>query len=217
MLFLLTSVLLQSVNTGTIRGTVHPDDAHVRVVNEATGFVVETDARHGRFSVQGLEIGGPYVAQARRIGFTPAVRRGLVVTLGQPLELDLRLTRLADALDTVRVVVSERTTGVATTFSDSLIHRLPTLDRDLYDFVRLSPYVSTKVAIGSGGLSGGGTNMRFNNFLIDGATDRFVTGNSSTATQGGKSVPIEAVKEYQVLLAHPMSGMATSPARSSTP
>jgi len=105
------------------------------------------------------------------------------------------------SLDTVRVAALERTSGVATTISDSLLHSLPTLNRDMYDFSRLSPYVSTKVALSGGGLSASGANPRFDNFLIDGATDRFITGNSATATQGGKSVPIDAVREFQVLFA----------------
>ncbi|MGH9203931.1 MAG: hypothetical protein ACRD2A_22110, partial [Vicinamibacterales bacterium] len=170
-------------------------------MNEATGFAVETDARNGRFSEQGLEIGGPYVVLVRRIGFKPLDRRIPYLALGQALELQILLSPVASVIDTVRVTASERKVGITTTISDSLLHRLPTLNRDMYDFVGLAPQISTKVAISSGGISGGGVNMRFNNFLIDGVTDRFATGNSSTATQGGKSVPLEAVKEYQVLLA----------------
>ncbi|MFI5312344.1 MAG: TonB-dependent receptor plug domain-containing protein, partial [Gemmatimonadales bacterium] len=82
-----------------------------------------------------------------------------------------------------------------------LLHRLPTLNRDLYDFVQIAPGVSTRTGVPqAGGISGGGVNLRFNDYLIDGVSERFLSGNSSVAFGGGKSVPIEAVKEYQVLL-----------------
>ena len=48
-------------------GTVTPADAHIRVLNTTTGFAVEADARNGRFIVQGLEVGGPYVLLVRRV------------------------------------------------------------------------------------------------------------------------------------------------------
>ncbi len=202
MLLLIAAVLRQTVNTASIHGTVRPADAHVRVVNATTGFAVETDAHDGRFTVQGLESGGPYVVTVRRLGFAPRAKEGVVVALGQSVRLDFQLSPATASLDTMRVAAApQRTAGVETTISDWLLHALPTLDRDMYDFVGLSPYVSTKVSLAAGGLSGAGANLRFDNYLIDGATDRFVTGNSATATQGGKSVPIDAVREYQVLLA----------------
>jgi hypothetical protein len=191
----------QAVTTATIRGTVSPGDANVRVTNEANGFSVESQARHGRFVAQGLDVSGSYVVQARRLGFKPEERRGLQLALGHPLELDIVLPPLVATLDTMRVTAKERTSGTATTVSDSLLHRLPTLNRDMYDFARLAPQISTKVGVSTGGISAAGVNTRFNNYLIDGATDRFPTGNSPTAFAGGKSVPLDAVKEYQVLVA----------------
>jgi hypothetical protein len=66
----------------------------------------------------------------------------------------------------------------------------------MQDFARLAPQVSSKVGLAIGGLSGAGANVRVNNFLIDGAPARVVPGNSSTP-----SLPIEAVKEVQILVA----------------
>jgi len=71
MLSLIATVLLQAVNTASIYRTVRPADAHITVVNTATGFFVEIDARDGRFTVPGLETGGPYVVHVRRLGFAP--------------------------------------------------------------------------------------------------------------------------------------------------
>ena len=84
--------------------------------------------------------------------------------------------------------------------SDTMLHRLPTLNRNFTDFVVLTPQVSSS----GPGLSGGGTNNRFNNIQIDGSTEADLFGLGSTGQPGGqaggKSISLEAVKEYQVLL-----------------
>jgi hypothetical protein len=208
-------LLAQGVATAAIHGTARSEDgssvegSRVRVVNTSTGFLVDTEVRHGRFLVPGLEVGGPYVVILRGIGFVPLQSEPLFLALGEPLEMRFLMRAAAFRLDTLRAVASSVPAfsqaradgGIATTISDSLLHRLPTLDRNFQDFARLAPQISTKVGLPAGGLSGGGVGFRFNDFLIDGAPERFLTGNSSLAFGGGKSVPLDAVREYQVLLA----------------
>jgi hypothetical protein len=207
------TLLAQGVTTAAIRGSVRTadggsvDGAQVRVVNTATGFAVETVVRDGRFLVSGLEVAGPYTITVRRLGLVPAQGGPVFLTLGEPLELRFVMQPMAIPLEALPIIASSDAVGghthggTATTVTDSLLHRLPTLNRDLYDFVRLVPQVSTKIGLALGGLSGGGAGFRFNSFLINGAPERFVSGNSSLALLGGKSVPLEAVQEYQVLLA----------------
>src|SRR2546425_12384361 len=78
---------------------------------------------------------------------------------------------------------------------DALPIWLPTPNRDLYGFVALAPQVSTAT-----GLSGGGVNHRFNNFLIDGASELGVYGRLNGAVSGAKAISIEAMKENQIVL-----------------
>jgi hypothetical protein len=191
-----SSLGAQGVTTATLRGTVSPGDATVRIVNEATGYHLEIQARDGRFTSSGLEIGGPYVVLIRRIGFAAQEQRVPELRLGETLELSFFLSSIPRPLDTIRVSSMHRAFGTGLTISDSLLHRLPTLNRDMYDFAGLVPQISTKVGLAIGGISGGGANVRFNNFQIDGATDRVVPGNSSTG-----SAPLDAVREFEVLVA----------------
>jgi hypothetical protein len=202
----------QGVATASIRGAVvavdggDVDGTLVRVVNAATEYPVEATVRDGRFLVQGLEVGGPYVATVTRPGFRTERQEGIVLRLGEPLELRFVLEPQVIALDTVNVVADRFARmnahgGTATTIADSLLRRLPTPDRNVYDFVRLVPQVSTKVGSQRSGVSAAGANFRFNNFLIDGAEERFVNGNVSAAFNIGKSIPLDAVREYQVLVA----------------
>lgn len=180
------------------------DGALVRVVNGATGYVTQTATQRGRFAVLGLQVGGPYSVVVRGLGYRAEQRDSVFLTVGQQLQLDFELVPLALALDTLRVVaapppVVSHGMGIGITISDSALHRLPTINRDLYDFVRLTPQVT--IASGGSGLSGGGVSNRFNNFLLDGVSERGLIGNFAAGTgQGAKQISIEAVKEYQVLL-----------------
>jgi carboxypeptidase family protein/TonB-dependent receptor-like protein len=205
----------QGISTGTIRGVVRAQDgrsvegAQVRVLNIATGVTVRLEVRHGQFLANGLEVGGRYVVSVRSPGLVPQQSEPRALQLGEPLELQFVMKSAAVVLDAIQIIAAVRPGfpssgaggGVATTIPDSLLHALPTLNRNFQDFSQLAPQISTKVGLPTGGLSGGGALFRFNRFLIDGAPEAFPTGNSSLAFGGGKSVPIAAVHEYQVLLA----------------
>ena len=203
----------QGVTTGAIGGTVTGEQnqpiegAQVQIVNRSTGFTAGAMTRaNGSYQVQGLEVGGPYSVTVRRIGFAPVTRDGIRVTLSQTTRVDVALVSQAVTLTAVQVTalpaeMSASNKGTATSVSDTVIQRLPTLDRNLNDLVRLTPQVSTT----GPGNSGGGMSNRMNNVQIDGATERDVFGLGSTGQPGGqvgaKAISIDAVKEFQVLLA----------------
>lgn len=203
----------QGVTTGAIAGTITGDQhqpiegAQVQVTNRTTGFVSRVNTRaDGRYTVPGLDVGSAYSVTVRRLGYQPQTRDNIVVVLSQITRMDFELVTQAAQLQTVAVVANEDPvmsashTGATTTISDTALRRLPSLNRSFYDFVALTPQVST---VGPG-LSGGGVNNRFNNIQIDGSTEADLFGLGSTGQPGGqangKSISLEAVKEYQVLL-----------------
>ena len=207
-----TNVHAQAVTTAAIRGTVRidggdPEGARVVVRNTATGFTLDTEVRGGRFLVQGLEAGGPYSITVRRIGALAQQWNGVFLTLGEPLELDVTLEPAPLQLDSVVVVADLPSPlpcchgGTATTLPDSFVHRLPSLNRDVYDFLRLVPQLSTRIGFNRLGVSGGGVGFRFNSFLTNGVSERSLGGNQPIEFAGGRSLPFEAVRDYQVLLA----------------
>ena len=210
-----STAFAQGVATAGIRGTIRADGtgsadgARVSAIHTATGFAVEVEARGGRFLIQGLEPGGPYAVTVRRLGFVAQRRELVALRLGELRELELILQPVAAQLETVSIVANDESSaglahshgGTVTTISEPLLHRLPTLNRDLYDFVRLVPQISTRIGLANAGFSAAGTGFRFNNFLINGASERTVSGSVSGAFAGAKSIPLDAVQEYQVLLA----------------
>jgi hypothetical protein len=206
----------QGVTTGAIGGIVRNtqgqpvEGAQVQAINRNTGFSSGSITReNGRYLIQGLEVGANYEVTIRRIGHVPQTHTGLRVTLSQVTPLDVTLEQQAAQLGVVTIegsgatggaIIAPNRTGAVTTITDTLMQRLPTLNRNFTDFVRLTPQVSTS----GPGLSGGGTNNRFNSIQIDGATESDLFGLGSTGQPGGqaggKSIAVESVKEYQVLL-----------------
>jgi hypothetical protein len=203
----------QGITTATLTGTVsvsngHADGARVRITNRATGYAVESEVRRGRFFASGLEIGGPYSIEVRRIGTVPQRRDDVVLRAGEQVEIDFTLEPSLATLDTIYAATPEGPRslsrswvaggGTAVTIPGGVLRDMPALNRDLLDFARLVPELGTRF----GGISGGGVGYRFNSYLIDGATERLLNGNGMlSGASGGKPISVEAVKEYQVLLA----------------
>ncbi|HUQ83958.1 MAG TPA: TonB-dependent receptor [Gemmatimonadaceae bacterium] len=205
----------QGITTGAIGGLVTDTsgaplaEVQIQVRNLATGYVVGSQSRdNGRYLVPGLEAGGPYTVTARRIGFAAQTRENVFVSLTQTTKTDFQMSVQATQLSGVAVVAttsdfSATRTGVSTTVGDSTIARIPTLNRDFTDLVKLSPHVSSPVS--GQGPSAAGTYNRFNNYTIDGANqnDRFnlaASGGVPGGAVSGRLISIDAVKEFQVLL-----------------
>src|SRR5207253_575533 len=157
----------QGTTTGAITGTVTDEagrpleDVQIQVVNGQTGFTTGVLTRGGgRYLVQNLEVGPGYRLTARRIGYAPVTNENLRVSLGQATRFDIRLQVQATELNTVRVTAAAASSdfaptrqGAQTIISDTLIRRIPTLNRDVTDLARLSPQVTTNT---SGGPSAAG-------------------------------------------------------------
>ena len=212
------SVAAQGVTTGALSGTVADSlgapiaGATVEVRFEPTGFrAVTTTNSRGFYLLQGLEPGAPYAASARAIGHRSRRSDGLRVFLGQTTRQDFTLPAATVEVEEIVVtsdvnedIFSPSRQGTATTMGDSALRRLPSLNRDFSDFVKLTPQVGVRDG-DEGGVSVAGQNNRFNTIQVDGSTvnDRFGLGRTGqTGGQaGGRAVGLDAVKEYQVLLA----------------
>ena len=210
-----TAAAAQGVTTGALRGTVLDSsgaplaNVQIRITNKASGYTAGGLTRaNGSYFVQGLEVGA-YSVTARRIGYEPRTQDNVPVALSQTAVADFRLTNQAAQLAAVRVTgsvtaaetFSSSNTGTKTIVSGEVLNRVPSLSRNLTDFIRISPQVSAS----GPGFSAGGMSNRMNNVQIDGATERDVFGLGSSGAPGAqvnaKSLSLEAVKEFQIILA----------------
>ena len=198
----------QATTSAAIAGRIFDDQGRglqgveMVVKNHATGISMRgVSEAEGRYLISGLEVGGPYSVTVRRIGSPMQTRTGLFLSLGQQLQVDLTFEQQAVRLQEIETrasqdrVFSRAHTGTEAFLSDSTIHQMPVINRDLYDLVRLVPEMSTWFALAP---SGAGT--RVNSIRIDGVSDQVPSSNLAAGQlYGGKVIPLDAVKEYQVL------------------
>src|SRR5690349_1303528 len=93
-------------------------------------------------------------------------------------------------------VFSRTHAGAEAFLSDSLIHQMPVINRDLYDLAGLVPQMSTWFALAPSGVG-----PRVNSIRIDGVADQVPSSNlASGQLYGGKAMASDAVKESHVLL-----------------
>ena len=189
------SAQAQGITTGAIGGTATDAQgnplqaAQVQAVNTITGFRSSGVTReNGQFLVTGLEVGGPYRVTVRRIGYQPHTRENIYVQLSQTVRLDVKLEPQVTTLSELEIrattgeIIAPTNIGTKTTVSQQALERAATTTRNLVDFTRSAPQVSSS----GPGFSGGGMSNRMNNVQIDGATERDVFGLGSTGQPGGR-------------------------------
>jgi len=200
----------QGVTSASLRGHVVDeggspvDGAVITATNVATGVRYQGRSRAGGlYYLENLSL-GRYTIEVRAIGYRPTRLEGTRLSLGQVAEVELRMPQAAVELGAITVqteeanpLVGKARTGASSSVSDSVILRLPTLNRNFTDFIATVPQVV--------GTSVGGMNNRLNNIQIDGAVNNDLFGLASGGTPGGQAgarpISVEAVREFQVLIA----------------
>lgn len=218
--FFFSSAAAAQVTTGALGGRVSTPDgtaipeATITVVHIPTGarYTAHTDAQ-GRYLLANLKPGGPYAVAVRHMGMQPAGRDDISVTLGTTAHFNFAMEAAAVSLSAVTVKgeladeMSTRRTGPQTTVGRDQIMTLPTLSRSIQDMTRLTPSGNAN--------SFGGSNFRYNNITVDGASSNDVfgfsnsyggisgVGPSGTPGAGAKSQPIslDAIDQVTVSIA----------------
>ncbi|MDD2437902.1 MAG: carboxypeptidase regulatory-like domain-containing protein [Massilibacteroides sp.] len=214
-LFLLciNGILWAQTTTSGITGKVVAGNeslpgATVYAIHEPSGSTYGTVTNvDGRFHLQGMRTGGPYVVEISYIGYQKAVYRNIRLQLGESYLLDVELKESASALDEIVVTASKsalfnsQRTGAAQNFTSELIATAPSIKRSIYDVTRLVPQASSA----GSGMSFAGSNNRYNSFQIDGTVNNDVFGLASSGTNGGQSganpISLDAIEEIQVVIA----------------
>jgi hypothetical protein len=206
----------QGVTGAAIQGTVSSasgpvENAVVTVTSQATGQRYQATTRdNGRYNVENIALGGLFSVEARAIGYEPATRSDIMLTLGQRLTLDLELAQQAVQLEELTITAQENPlinagrTGAAQTLSERAIRTLPLQGRNFTDLVVTSPQ-ATPSSSSDGAITIAGQNNRYNNIQIDGGINSDLFAIGSTGAPGGqvlsKPISLEAVQEFQVLVA----------------
>ncbi len=204
----------QGISTAGLRGRILDQDgapveaALVTLEHTGTGATnTALTTADGRYTLRSLRPGGPYTLTVTRIGFGDQTREELELLLGRFVNLDVTL--LPEAVQIEGIEVEARRDiefdpgriGISTLVTAEIIEELPTLSRNFVDFAALSPLSR----VSEEGVSVAGTNFRFNTLNVDGALNQDVFGlstqNVAGGRAGGRAIPLDAVEQFQVLVA----------------
>jgi len=210
----------QGVTSAALQGSVVQSDGTpiehgvvtVTLAESGARWQVVTDAA-GRYFLENVQVGGPYLIEARAVGFRPAGQHGVRLGLGQRYRADFVLEPSVVELPDVTVsasvdpLVNSGRTGPAHFISESELAVLPNLTRDLSVAIALGPLAASRPL---GGISIGGQNQGFNSLQVDGGVNADVyLGRTPGGASPSAAVPevlphaisLETVKEVQVLAA----------------
>ncbi|RYY46064.1 MAG: TonB-dependent receptor [Chitinophagaceae bacterium] len=202
--------MMAQVTTSSISGVVKDKAGNpltgssITATHTPTGTVYTSVARTGgRFDINNMNPGGPYVISSTFVGFETSTKQDVFLTLGEISRVDFEMSDKSTELTTV-TVSGTRTgakAGNETQIGRDKLNVLPTVGRNLNDYIRFTP--QTKIT-STGGISIAGQNNRYNGFLIDGAVNNDVFGLSDQGTNGGRAgtppISIDAVDQIVVQL-----------------
>ncbi len=233
--FAAATPLLAQTGSATVTGIITDQTAApvplvlVVVVNEESGAKVETlSGEDGHFRVTSL-IPGRYRIEAGKINFDNLVRRGLELTTGQTVAIDLTMV-VGAATQTVTVQEAGPLTETQSQSLGQLINRrmvagLPMPNRAASSLVALAPGV-VMIDPGQGAenypvFSVAGGRGRNQHFSLDGGNATNASG--LTRPQQMTSLPMDAMQEFRVLsnnysaeYGHSAGGVITLTTRSGT-
>jgi Carboxypeptidase regulatory-like domain len=175
--------------------------ATVTAVHTPSGTTYKTTTRSdGRFNLPNLRIGGPYELTVSYVGYQTEHKDGIILVLGQEFKEDFSMQTDTKTLNEVTVtsagnqgkVFNSSHTGSQEIITRSQLDKLPTVNRSLLDFTRLSPVAN--------GLAFGGQSSQYNNLTVDGANFNNSFGLSGTLGGQTNSQPIslDAIEQIQV-------------------
>jgi len=205
---LTSNLFAQGVTTASIHGVVTDNKgatlpgATIVVTHVPTGTVYSAATRaDGRFNLANLRVGGPYTFKITFIGFKESVQENITLSIGQDLTVNTKLEDNSTTLKEVTVagtggkVINSSRTGARETVTRAQIEALPTLNRSLADYTKLTPSAN--------GLSFGGRSGLYNNITVDGALFNNSFGLSTTLGGQTSSQPIslDAIDQIQVDIA----------------
>jgi hypothetical protein len=153
----------------------------------------------GLYSIQGMRPGGPYRVEISFIGYSKETFTDINLSLGEIFGLNVNMTESSTELNVVTVVGAKPSkfntlkTGATTNISADQMTVMPTINRNISDIARVSPYTN--------GMSFSGGDGRSTNFTVDGSNFNNNFGLSSSLPGGGNPISLDAIEEVQVVIA----------------
>lgn len=216
LLLIFPFALSAQVTTSSISGTVKKANGEVlqgaslKVTHVPTGTVYSTSTRAGgQYEINNMNPGGPYSIVTTFVGYETKTESDVFLSLGESQKFDVILNTRDQQLTEVVVTATKvnKGSGTETTINREKMANIPTVGRNLQDYLRATPQFKLSgagSAASEGAMSFAGQNVRYNSFYIDGAVNNDVFGLAYSGTNGGQSgiapISMDAIDQFQVSL-----------------
>lgn len=183
--------------------------ATITAIHQPTGTKYTTTTRKdGRYNLGNLRVGGPYEISVSYVGFKEEKQSEVYLLLGQSFRADFSLVQTGTELKEVVITASRQDkvfnksrTGSAEVVNRQQIERLPTINRSINDFTRLTPTANSNATYGTSSFAGRANS--YNNLTVNGASFNNTFG--LAAGLGGQTnsqpLSIDALDQIQVNIA----------------
>lgn len=212
LLFFFTTAMIAQVTTSGISGKIVSAGepiigATIQAVHTPSGTHYGTITNEdGRFTIQGMRVGGPYKIEISYVGFENKTFNNVTLQLGEMYRVNTELKESSELLNEVvvtgRAGVDASKTGAAMSITSEQINNIPSITHGIADVTRLNPQISVSTG---GAMSFAGSNNRYNSFQIDGAMNNDNFGLTSNGSNGGQAgaqpVSMETIEQIQINVA----------------
>lgn len=174
----------------------------VKITHEPSGSITGSYTNSkGWFHIQNLQAGGPYSVEFSLLGYQSQIHNNITLPLGETYTLNIKLQKANMELDEVSISATGKPSfenaGGTIHVTTQELSTLPSINRSIEDVLLLSP-------LSGAGNTFAGTDGRYNNILVDGASFNNGYGLSSKLTPGGDNAQpfsLDAVEAVQVSIA----------------
>lgn len=206
LLVFMVSTAMAQITTSSVSGkiTANGEDvigATIKAVHQPSGTVYRAVTNiDGRYSIQGMRPGGPYVLEVTYVGYKNKQVKGISLSLGQNTVLNETLAEDAAQLEDVVVVANRNNNmrtdraGATTSINADQIEAVPTVSRSMNDLLKLTPQGAN---VGSG-FSVGGGNYRQSYVTVDGAAFNNAFGIGGNLPGSGSPISLDALDQISV-------------------
>ena len=202
----MVTTAMAQITTSSVSGkiTANGEDvigATIKIVHQPSGTVYRAVTNiDGRYSIQGMRPGGPYVLEVTYVGYKNKQVKGISLSLGQNTVLNETLAEDAAQLEDVVVVANRNNNmrtdraGATTSINADQIEAVPTVSRSMNDLLKLTPQGAN---VGSG-FSVGGGNYRQSYVTVDGAAFNNAFGIGGNLPGSGSPISLDALDQISV-------------------
>jgi hypothetical protein len=208
-LFISLAIYGQDATTSSMNGKIVdakglplPGSTIVAIHVPSGSMYGATANAQGFYSIQGMRPGGPYKVEISFVGYSKKTFTDITLQLGEKFAMNTGLTESSTELGEVVVVGSKPSafkterTGASTNVTKETMALLPSMNRSLSDYTKMSPY-------SNGGGSYVGRDAYTTNITVDGANfnNNFGLSGSNMPGVSGEPISMESIEEIQIAVA----------------